>query len=180
MSRDAKRPTTRYLWRSVSRAKVILSICSHATARYCYFVNVRVVVSLTFPFSLRSQFVTVNGIEGGGKRAVISFFFSAAWIVYHCRDTTLSRTLFIENEVSRGASKFRKEIEHSAGGGVSIQLTYLNARQQRHDSFISRRRYRPSTTPFTRREEKVPPCMYHRDSDKALQLTLRALCARGG
>lgn len=52
---QSSRSRLSYLWRSVSRAKVILSICAHATARYCYFVNVRVCCIVNF-----SVFVTLT------------------------------------------------------------------------------------------------------------------------
>lgn len=60
---------------------------------------------------------------------------------------------------------------------ATARLTYLNIRQQV-------RQFRLETALSTL--ESIPhgkarrPCMYHRDSDKALQLTLRAPCARGG
>lgn len=61
---------------------------------------------------------------------------------------------------------------------ATARLTYLNIRQQV-------RQFRLETALSTLgnilREGKTRhSCMYHRDSDKASQLTLRALGARGG
>lgn len=57
---------------------------------------------------------------------------------------------------------------------TTARLTYLNIRQQV-------RQLRLETTLSTPENSKGRhPCMYHRDSDKAPQLTHRAPCARGG
>lgn len=112
-----------------------INLHTHATARYCYFVNVRVIVSLTFPFSLRSQFVTVN------ERRERGVYFH----LQNCRDTILNWTcLFMER-------KFRKEIQR--GGGYRVDLfkctsaaTTVSSRDdvidpRRHPSREGKRRY---------------------------------------